>query len=88
MPARHHRGAARLRAAAPDLQLIDERDFRLRDVGAYESWCGEHFAPALQPGPVYELTEHYREDIRNAPIVPARVLSPAFWCRCWRCRAR
>ena len=42
--------AMRLRSAAPDLRLIDlSADFRLRDVDAYESWYGEHFAPTLQP---------------------------------------
>ena len=75
--------AARLRAAAPDLRLIDlSADFRLRDVSAYESWYGEHFAPALQPEAVYGLTEHYREEIRNAPIIacpgcyPTSILVP------------
>ena len=36
---------------------------------AVRSWYGEHFAPALQPEAVYGLTEHYREEIRNAPII-------------------
>ena len=82
-PTPPRRRLLRLRAAAPDLRLIDlSAHFRLRDVGAYESWYGEHFAPALQPEAVYGLTEHYREDIRNAPIIacpgcyPTSILVP------------
>lgn len=75
--------AMRLRSAAPDLRLIDlSADFRLRDVDAYESWYGEHFAPTLQPEAVYGLPEHYRADISDAPIIacpgcyPTSILVP------------
>jgi N-acetyl-gamma-glutamyl-phosphate reductase len=75
--------AKTLRAAAPDLRLIDlSADFRLRDVAAYESWYGEHFAPEHQNDAVYGLTEHYRSDIKDAPIIacpgcyPTSILVP------------
>ena len=77
------RVARTLRTAAPDLRLIDlSADFRLRDVAAYESWYGEHLAPELQRDAVYGLTEHYRTDIANAPIIacpgcyPTSILVP------------
>lgn len=75
--------AKTLRAAAPDLRMIDlSADFRLRDVAAYESWYGEHFAPEYQSDAVYGLTEHYRSDIKDAPIIacpgcyPTSILVP------------
>ena len=75
--------AKTLRRAAPDLRLIDlSADFRLRDVAAYEDWYGEHFAPDLQPDAAYGLTEHYRDDIKDAPIIacpgcyPTSILVP------------
>ena len=77
------RVAKTLRTAAPDLRLIDlSADFRLRDVAAYESWYGEHFAPEHQPEAVYGLTEHYRAEIPHAPIIacpgcyPTSILVP------------
>lgn len=75
--------AKTLRTAAPDLRLIDlSADFRLRDVAAYESWYGEHFAPEYQGEAVYGLTEHYRAEIKDAPIIacpgcyPTSILVP------------
>ena len=75
--------AKTLRTAAPDLRLIDlSADFRLRDVAAYESWYGEHFAPEHQGEAVYGLTEHYRADVKDAPIIacpgcyPTSILVP------------
>ena len=75
--------AKTLRTAAPDLRLIDlSADFRLRDVAAYESWYGEHFAPEYQGEAVYGLTEHYRAEVKDAPIIacpgcyPTSILVP------------
>ena len=75
--------AKTLRTAAPDLRLIDlSADFRLRNVAAYESWYGEHFAPEYQGEAVYGLTEHYRAEIKDAPIIacpgcyPTSILVP------------
>ena len=77
------RVAKTLRTAAPDLRLIDlSADFRLRDVAAYEDWYGEHFAPEYQSEAVYGLTEHYRAEIKDAPIIacpgcyPTSILVP------------
>jgi len=77
------RVAKTLRTASPDLRLIDlSADFRLRDVGSYEAWYGEHFAPELQDQAAYGLTEHYRDAIKDAPIIacpgcyPTSILVP------------
>lgn len=53
------------------VKVIDmSADFRLRDLGTYTQWYGgEHGAPALLPGAVYGLTEHYREAIADARLV-------------------
>ncbi len=58
--------------ALPDhLKVIDmSADFRLRDAETYARWYGvEHTCPELQAEAVYGLTEHYRDDIRNARLV-------------------
>jgi N-acetyl-gamma-glutamyl-phosphate reductase len=44
-------------------------DFRLRDMGTYERWYGEHGAPELLEGAVYGLAEMYRERLREAELV-------------------
>lgn len=53
------------------VKVIDlSADFRLRDVDVYTKWYGEyHQASELQKEAVYGLTEHYREDIKNARLV-------------------
>jgi N-acetyl-gamma-glutamyl-phosphate reductase len=65
-------------AAAPTVAALRERgvlvvdlsaDFRLRDMGTYERWYGEHGAPELFGEAVYGLTEMYREELREAKLV-------------------
>ncbi|HYC03215.1 MAG TPA: N-acetyl-gamma-glutamyl-phosphate reductase [Azospirillaceae bacterium] len=53
------------------VKVVDlSADFRLHDLGAYETWYGHaHKAPELQKSVVYGLTEHAREAIRAARIV-------------------
>ncbi len=53
------------------VKVIDlSADFRLRNVETYAEWYGhEHYAPELQPEAVYGLTEHYRDEIRDARLV-------------------
>ncbi len=53
------------------VKVIDlSADFRLRDTNTYNEWYGhEHFAPELQKQAVYGLSEHYRNDIKNANLV-------------------
>ena len=53
------------------VKVIDlSADFRLRDIEVYTKWYGEyHQAPELQKEAVYGLTEHYREEIKNARLV-------------------
>lgn len=55
----------------PNVKIIDmSADFRLRDPSVYSEWYGiEHGAPEIQPEAVYGLTEHYRNDIREARLV-------------------
>ena len=61
----------RLVADHPAVKVVDmSADFRLRDPAVYREWYGiEHGAPELQPKAVYGLTEHYRDEIRDARIV-------------------
>ena len=60
-----------LMARAPQTKVVDlSADFRLADPAAYARWYGhEHFAPELQNGAVYGLTEIYRDKIRAARLV-------------------
>jgi len=53
------------------VKVIDlSADFRLRDSDVYTKWYLEyHQAPELQKEAVYGLTEHYREEIKNARLV-------------------
>ena len=53
------------------VKVIDlSADFRLRNTETYNEWYGhQHFAPELQKGAVYGLSEHYRDDIKNANLV-------------------
>lgn len=54
-----------------NIKVIDlSADFRLRDADTYAQWYGgKHDAPSLQREAVYGLSEHYREDIKNARLV-------------------
>lgn len=59
-------------AKLPDhVRVIDlSADFRLRDINTYAEWYGHaHGAPELQPSAVYGLTEHYRDQIKDARLV-------------------
>ena len=60
-----------LMARAPRTKVVDlSADFRLADPAAYARWYGhEHFAPELQQGAVYGLTEIYRDKIKVARLV-------------------
>ena len=53
------------------IKVVDmSADFRLRDPKIYAEWYGgEHSAPALLKDAVYGLTEHYRDNIKDARIV-------------------
>jgi len=53
------------------VKVVDmSADFRLRSGEAYATWYGhEHLAPELQKEAVYGLTEHYRDDIKDARLV-------------------
>jgi N-acetyl-gamma-glutamyl-phosphate reductase len=53
------------------IKIIDmSADFRLRDPKAYAQWyANEHSAPALLKDAIYGLTEHYRDEIKNARLV-------------------
>jgi len=52
-------------------RIIDlSADFRLTDLDAYAEWYGhEHRAPKLQEEAVYGLTEHARDQVREARLV-------------------
>jgi N-acetyl-gamma-glutamyl-phosphate reductase len=60
-----------LMARSPRTKVVDlSADFRLADPAAYARWYGhEHFAPELQKGAVYGLTEIYRSKIKSARLV-------------------
>lgn len=65
------------------LKVIDlSADFRLHDVGVYESWYQKHTAPALLAKSVYGLPEVFRKEIAGADLVanpgcyPTSVLLP------------
>ena len=55
----------------PHLKIIDmSADFRLRDVGTYETWYGRaHAHPHLLQKAVYGLSEHYAPQIAKADLV-------------------
>jgi N-acetyl-gamma-glutamyl-phosphate reductase len=55
----------------PDLKIIDlSADFRIDDTSLYADLYGhEHYAPDLQPGAVYGLTEFARDALAEADIV-------------------
>jgi N-acetyl-gamma-glutamyl-phosphate reductase len=60
-----------LMAKAKNTKVVDlSADFRLADPAAYAGWYGhEHYAPELQKGAVYGLTEIYRGKIKSARLV-------------------
>jgi N-acetyl-gamma-glutamyl-phosphate reductase len=60
-----------LMAKAKNTKVVDlSADFRLTDPAAYARWYGhEHYAPELQKGAVYGLTEIYRGKIKPARLV-------------------
>lgn len=53
------------------LKIIDlSADFRLSDIASYAQWYGHaHQAADLQKEAVYGLTEHAREQVKNARLV-------------------
>jgi N-acetyl-gamma-glutamyl-phosphate reductase len=52
------------------VRVVDlSADFRLRDLGTYERWYGEHPVPGLIERAVYGLTELYRDDVPGADLV-------------------
>ena len=53
------------------IKIIDmSADFRLRDPKLYAEWyANEHSAPELIKDAVYGLTEHYRDQIKDARLV-------------------
>jgi len=53
------------------VKVIDmSADFRLRNAETYQQWYGrEHSALELQKQAVYGLSEHYRDEIKNAKLV-------------------
>ena len=53
------------------IKIIDmSADFRLRDPKLYAEWyANEHSAPELLKEAVYGLTEHYRDQIKDARLV-------------------
>jgi N-acetyl-gamma-glutamyl-phosphate reductase len=53
------------------VRVIDmSADFRLRDAKLYAEWyANEHSAPKLIEDAVYGLTEHYRDQIKDARLV-------------------
>jgi N-acetyl-gamma-glutamyl-phosphate reductase len=60
-----------LMAKAKNTKVVDlSADFRLADPAAYARWYGhEHYAPELQKGAVYGLTEIYRGKVKPARLV-------------------
>jgi N-acetyl-gamma-glutamyl-phosphate reductase len=65
-------------ASAPIVRQLRERgvvvfdlsaDFRLRDLGVYREWYGEHHATDLVPQAAYGLCELEREAIRKADLI-------------------
>lgn len=51
-------------------RIIDlSADFRLRDIGVYTTWYGEHSAPQLIAHAVFGLPELYRDKIRTARLI-------------------
>ena len=55
----------------PHTKVVDlSADFRIKKTDTYEEWYGViHTAKELQKSAVYGLTEHYREDIKDARLV-------------------
>jgi len=67
-----HAASARLGGALHDqgIQVVDlSADFRLRDLGTYETWYGKHPRPDLLPKAVYGLPELYAKDLVGAQLI-------------------
>jgi N-acetyl-gamma-glutamyl-phosphate reductase len=67
-----HAASARLGGALYDagVQVIDlSADFRLRDLGTYETWYGPHPRPDLLPKAVYGLPELYARQLEGARLI-------------------
>ncbi len=67
-----HAASARLGGALLDagVQVVDlSADFRLRDLGVYETWYGPHPRPELIARAVYGLVELYRDELKNARLI-------------------
>ena len=65
-------------ASAPSVRALRQRgtvvldlsaDFRLRDLGLYARWYGEHGAPELNDAAVYGLVELTRDAITRADLI-------------------
>lgn len=66
----HATSAAVIAGLPSSIKVIDmSADFRLRDLDTYTQWYGEHPAQQLLPSAVYGLSEHYRDQIREASLV-------------------
>jgi N-acetyl-gamma-glutamyl-phosphate reductase len=67
----HATSQAVIRELPQSIRVIDmSADFRLRDPALYEATYGNpHSAVDLQQHAVYGLSEHYRDDIRDARLV-------------------
>jgi N-acetyl-gamma-glutamyl-phosphate reductase len=59
---------ALLRAAGVPVADLSA-DFRLRELGVYQEWYGDHAAPELVGKAVYGLPELHREALRGAELV-------------------
>jgi N-acetyl-gamma-glutamyl-phosphate reductase len=67
-----HAASARLGGALYDagIQVLDlSADFRLRDLGTYETWYGPHPRPDLLPKAVYGLPELYAKELEGARLI-------------------
>jgi N-acetyl-gamma-glutamyl-phosphate reductase len=67
-----HAASQKIISNLPDhVRIIDlSADFRLRDVGIYEQYYhSKHLAPELQQTAIYGLSEHYRNQIKNARLI-------------------
>src|SRR6478736_1716724 len=67
-----HAASARLGGALYDagIQVLDlSADFRLRDLGTYETWYGPHPRPDLLAQAVYGLPELYAKQLEGARLI-------------------
>ncbi len=67
-----HAASARLGGALLDhgVQVVDlSADFRLHDLGTYQTWYGEHPRPDLLAGAVYGSPELHRDELKGARLI-------------------